>query len=189
MEKALDLALQELRVDYIDLLLIHWPIRERPLEAIFAAMQKLTEKDKLRFAGVSNYTKHHLQDAYDAGLSVPFNQVEFHPYLYQKDLLEFAASHGTRLIAYRPFGKGRLMEEEPLFEKIAKNHRKTPAQVILRWCIQKDVPVIPKASSREHLRENLDLFDFALSAEEEASIDQIDKFIRYCESDWNEFDY
>lgn len=188
MEAACDLALKELKIDYLDLLMIHWPDRKRPLEAILAAMHKLVEKGKLRFPGVSNYTKHHLQDAYDAGLSVPFNQVEFHPYLYQKDLLDFARAHGTELIAYRPFGKGELLQE-PLFKEIGKRHEKTPAQVVLRWCIQKGIPVIPKASSAKHLEANIDVFDFALSTEEESAIDLLNKNARYCLIEWNEFEY
>ncbi|NGX59739.1 MAG: putative oxidoreductase [Chlamydiae bacterium] len=188
-EAACDLALKELQIEYLDLLLIHWPDRTRPLEQILAAMHTLVHKEKIRFPGVSNFTKHHLQDAYDAGVAVPFNQVEFHPYLYQKELLDFGREHGTELIAYRPFGKGLLMDQDHLFAEIGKVHGKTPAQVILRWIIQKKVPVIPKASSTKHLLENFALFDFSLSSSEEAKLDAINKNCRFCETDWNEFDY
>lgn len=188
-EKELDLVLSELKVDYLDLFLIHWPDRNRPLEAILKAMHKQVEKGKLRFPGVSNYTQHHLQDAYDQGLKVPFNQVEFHPYLYQKQLLDFALQHGTRLIAFRPFGKGKLPSAEPLFAEIGKVHNKTASQVILRWIVQKDIPVIPKATSEKHIRENFTIFDFNLSTEEMEQIDALNKNFRYCDNDWNEFDY
>ena len=113
-------ALEELETDYIDLLLIHWPDRSQPLEKILQAMHTQKKKGILKFVGVSIYTEHHLQDAYDAGLTVDYNQVEFHPYLYQKRLLDFARSHSTKLIAYRPFGKGELLKEESLFSEIGK---------------------------------------------------------------------
>ena len=92
-EATCDQALKELKIDYLDLFLIHWPDRARPLEAILAAMHKLTQSGKLRYVGVSNFTMHHLQNAFDANLKVAFNQVEFHPYLYQKELLDFCNAH------------------------------------------------------------------------------------------------
>ncbi len=186
---ALDEALRELETDYLDLLLIHYPDRSRPLEDILAAMHKQVEMGKLRYPGVSNYTKHHLQDAYDKKISVPFNQVEFHPYLYQKDLWEFAEKHGTQLIAHRPFGKGMLLREEPLFEEIGKKHGVLPAQVVLRWIVQKGIPVIPKASSKKHMEENISIFHFSLTEEEMKQIDSLNKNFRYCQVDWSEFDY
>lgn len=188
-EAACDLALQELKLDYLDLLLIHWPYRARPLEQILLAMHKLVAKGKLRFPGVSNYTIHHLQDAYDANLSIPFNQVEFHPYCYQQELLAFCQEHQTRLIAARPLGKGKLMGQEPLFQEIAHAHHKSEAQVILRWIVQKGVPLVVKAASPRHLQENLALFDFTLSEEDMALLDQFDLKKRFYGGSWSEFDY
>ena len=188
-EETCELALKELEVDYLDLFLIHWPDRSRPLGATLEAMRRLVETGKVRSVGVSNYTQHHLQDAYGAGLNVPFNQVEFHPYLYQKELKEFCEKHGTRLIAYRPFGKGQLLKDEPFFDIIGKKHGKTGAQVILRWIIQKNIPVIAKASSEKHLKENFNIFDFELNSLEEQNIDRLNKNFRYCAGSWNEFDY
>lgn len=188
-EKTCDKALKELKTSYLDLFLIHWPERTRPLEKILQAMQSLVEKEKVRYVGVSNYTQSHLQDAYDAHLKVDFNQVEFHPYLFQKNLLEFCKKHGTKLISYRPFGKGKLLEEEPLFAKIGEKYGKTPAQVVLRWIIQKNIPVIPKASSKLHLQENFTIFDFTLTFAEESQINSLNRNYRYASVPWNEFDY
>ena len=188
-ESICDLALTELGVEYLDLLLIHWPDRNRPLEEILAALHKMVTKEKIRFVGVSNYTKHHLQDAYDANVAVAFNQVEFHPYLYQKQLLDFCKQHNTHLIAYRPLGKGKLLKEESLFSEIGKAHQKSAAQVVLRWIIQKRVPVIVKSVSSDHLKENLEIFDFTLSPEEEKKIDKLSCEKRFCGVTWNEFDY
>ncbi|NGX44949.1 MAG: Glyoxal reductase [Chlamydiae bacterium] len=187
--KACDLALQELGIERLDLMLIHWPIRSTPMEEVLAALDKQVEKGKLRYVGVSNYTAHHLQDAYDQGLKVAFNQVEFHPYLYQKDLLEFARANGTELIAFRPLGKGNLLNQESLFAEIGELHGKSPAQVILRWLLQKGIPTVPKASTEAHLKENIDIFDFSLSEDDERRIDGLNKNFRFCDSDWGEFDY
>jgi diketogulonate reductase-like aldo/keto reductase len=109
-------------------------------------------------------------------------------YLFQKELLDFCLSHHVRLIAYRPFGKGELLGE-PLFQFIGKKKNKSPSQVILRWLVQRNIPAIPKASSIEHLRANLDVFDFILSEEEMGKIDALHRNIRYCMRDFAEFSY
>lgn len=188
-EEICDLALKGLKTDYLDLFLIHWPDRDYPLVAILEELHALCEKGKIRFPGVSNYTIHHLQDAYDAGLSVPYNQVEFHPYLDQKELLDFSRKHGTELIAHRPFGKGQLLMDEPLFGEIGKKHGKSASQVILRWINQKGLPVVPKATTEEHLKENLAIFDFALSEGEMKQLDGFNKNFRYCLPDSDVFNY
>ncbi len=188
-EKACDLALKELDTDYIDLFLIHWPDRKRPLEEILAALHKMVEKGKVCNPGVSNYTEHHLQDAYDVGLQVPFNQVELHPYLNQEKLRVFCDKHGTKLIAFRPFGKGLLLREESLFDEIGKGYGKTGAQVILRWITEKGIPVIVKGSSRMHLSENFNCLDFDLTPQDLDQINLLNKDFRYCSKEWSEFDY
>lgn len=186
-EKLLEQSLRELDVDYLDLFLIHWPEKNSPLLEILESLHKLVEKGKLRFPGVSNYTEKLLQKGYDEGLAIPFNQVEFHPYLYQKQLLEFAKDNGTKLIAMRPFGKGELIQEEPLFAQIGEKYGKTAGQVILRWILQKGVAVIPKASSESHIRENFTIQDFFLSKEDEGALDHLNKNFRYCDPEWADF--
>jgi 2,5-diketo-D-gluconate reductase B len=182
-EKSCEQALKELGVDFLDLYLIHAPNRTFPLDKIFMAMEKLVTDGKIRKAGVSNYTIHHLEDLRKEGF-VPFaNQVEFHPYLNQKELLDYCRRHHIELISYRPFGKGKIFAEEPLFEQIGNKHGKSGAQVILRWLIQKDIPVIPKASSEKHLRENLDVFDFVLTKEEMSKLDHLHRNKRFCRAE------
>ncbi|HSX04065.1 MAG TPA: aldo/keto reductase [Rhabdochlamydiaceae bacterium] len=188
-DKACDKALKELGMDYLDLYLIHWPDRERPMIEILEAMNGLIKTGKVLHVGVSNYTIHHLKDALDAKLKVECNQVEFHPYLYQKELLQFCTQEGICLVSYRPFGKGELLDEEPAFAEVGKKHGKSGAQVILRWCVQKNIPVIPKASSKKHLEENFAIFDFSLTAKEMQALDRLNKNFRYCEIDTAEFDY
>lgn len=188
-QNACDSALDELGTDYLDLYLIHSPVRNFPLDKIFAALEGLVKRGKILRAGVSNFTVHHLEDLRKAGFTAFANQVEFHPYLYQEELWEYCKSHGTKLISYRPFGKGKLLKEEPLFNSIGEKHRKTGAQVILRWLIQKEIPVIPKASSKKHLKENLEIFDFALTEEEMKKLDSLNIGKRYCRPDDPAFSY
>lgn len=188
-QKACEMALQELGTDYLDLYLIHWPYREFPLDRIFRAMERLVAQGKIRKAGVSNYTIHHLEDLRQAGHTPFANQVEFHPYLNQKELLKYCQSHHVELIAYRPLGKGKLLQEEPLFDSIGQKYQKTGAQVILRWFLQQNIPVVVKSSSEKHLRENLAILDFSLSHAEMAQIANLDQNKRYCKPDHAEFRY
>lgn len=188
-QKACERALKELGTDYIDLYLIHWPYLDFPIDAVFMAMLKLAEQGKIIKAGVSNYNIHHLEDLRKAG-GVPFaNQVEFHPYLNQKELLAYCRKAGIELISFRAFGKGKLLREEEKFDLIGKKYGKTGAQVILRWLVQNEIPVVPKASSHKHLKENLEIFDFALTPEEMAELDGMHQNKRYCMPDDPAYSY
>ena len=183
-------CLRQLDTDYIDLLLVHWPDNYRPLLKIVEKMHSIKEKGKIRSVGVSNYTIHHLQDLIDEQIPVSVNQVEFHPFLYQKELLEFCNKHMIALEAYSPLARGKVFEEPVLIE-IGKNHKKTPGQVSLRWLMQKNIIAVPKGSSKEHLVENQQIFDFSLSEKEMQSIDEISqkKPMRLLQPDFHEFDY
>ena len=187
-EKEVSRALKELDVDYLDLYLIHWPDRSKPLPQIFQAMAREVETKRIRYIGVSNFTVHHMEDLIDAGCTMSANQVEFHPYLTQKPLYDFCKGEDIQLISYRPLGKGALVEE-PLFHQIGQKHRKSPAQVVLRWIVQKGVPVIPKASSEAHLKENFNIFDFSLSDKEMQEIEALNQNRRFCRGDREEFNY
>jgi diketogulonate reductase-like aldo/keto reductase len=188
-ERACDKALKELSTDYLDAYLIHWPNRSRPMEEMLRCLVDLKQEGKIKAVGVSNFTEHHLQDAYDAGIELSWNQIEVHPLLSQRHLIDFARSHGTKTIAYRPFGKGKLLHEIPLFSEIGDRHGKSPAQVVLRWLLERGLTVIPKASSYEHLKENFDVFDFALTEEETKALDGLNRDFRTCEKEFSEFDY
>lgn len=187
-EETCDAALEELGIDYLDLYLIHWPDRKKPMAQIFKQMEKLVEKGKIRHAGVSNFTIHHIQDLLEDGCKPFANQVEFHPYLFQKDLLDYCKLQKIELISYRPLGKGALLKE-PLFNKIAAHHAKSPTQIILRWLVQQEIPAIPKASSKEHLAENIDIFDFSLSPDEMKAIFSLHHNKRFCKGGNDEFNY
>lgn len=187
--KACEQTLKELGTPYLDLYLIHWPNLKYPLKKVFAAMDALTKEGKIMKAGVSNYTIHHMEDLRKAGFTPFANQVEFHPYLNQKELLDYCRTHDIRLISYRSFGKGKLLIEEPLFDTIGKKYHKTGAQVILRWLVQKEIAVIPKGSSQKHLKDNMEIFDFSLTDSETAQIDSLGQNKRYCDWDESEFTY
>ncbi|MGH7889698.1 MAG: aldo/keto reductase, partial [Thermodesulfobacteriota bacterium] len=113
-EAACDLALQELGTEYLDLYLIHWPRHTWPMSKILKAMENLAHQGKIKKAGVSNFTRHHLEDLLNDGCKPAANQVEFHPYLFQKELLEYCRLEKIQLISYRPLGKGELLSN-PLF--------------------------------------------------------------------------
>jgi len=187
-EKTCDLALKQLGTDYVDLYLIHWPDKDLPMTEVFQAMELLVKKGKIKKAGVSNFTIHHLENLLNDGCKPAANQVEFHPYLYQKELWDYCKTEKIQLIAYRPFGKGAILKD-PVLKKIGAEHGKNTAQVLLRWFIQKEIPTIPKASSEKHLRENFAIFDFELSEKEIHAIDKLHQNKRFCNSEDAEFDY
>ena len=187
-EKQCDKDLKDLNLDYFDLFLIHWPEREKSISMILEKMLKLKEKGKVRSIGVCNATVHHLQDILKDGLNVSINQVEFHPFFNQKELLKFCFDHKITLTGYCPIAQGAVFKEKVIRE-IGNNHKKTPAQVSLRWLTQKGLIVIPKGSSRDHIQENFEIFDFELSTEEMEKIDNLPTEKRIVNPDFNEFDY
>ena len=158
-------SLKRLRTDRVDLLLMHWPSRGVPLEETLGAMRELQEEGSVRYIGVSNFPPSMVEDA-ARHAEIFCNQVEYHPYEAQDDLLEQAKEMDYLLTAYRPLSKGTILNDETL-QEIGEAHGKTPAQVALRWLIQQEkVAAIPKATSEDHLRSNFDVFDFELSDEE-----------------------
>jgi 2,5-diketo-D-gluconate reductase B len=158
-------SLKRLRTVRVDLLLMHWPSEGVPLEETLSAMRELQEEGSVRHIGVSNFPPSMVEDA-TRHAEIFCNQVEYHPYQAQDDLLEQAKEMDYLLTAYRPLSKGTILNDETL-QEIAEAHGKTPAQVALRWLIQQEkVAAIPKATSEDHLKSNLDVFDFELSEEE-----------------------
>jgi len=165
--------LRELKLDYLDLLLIHWPNKEIPMAETFTALAEIVAEGKVRHIGVSNFTVRHLKEALSVSkVPIVVNQVEFHPFLYQKELLAFCKENKIRLTAYSPLARGKVFKDETL-KAIGKKHGKTPGQVALRWLHERGIVVIPKASSETHLKENLDLFGFALDDEDTTAIGRL----------------
>ena len=158
-------SLRKLGTDYVDLLLMHWPNPSVPVGETLGAMVELQEAGSVRHVGVSNFSSQQVEEAAEYA-TVFCNQVQYHPFRDQNELLEQAGAMDYLLTAYSPVAKGRAANDASL-QEIGAAHGKTPAQVALRWLVQQDkVAAIPKASSEEHLRANLDIFDFELSDEE-----------------------
>ena len=158
-------SLRRLRTDYIDLLLIHWPNPEVPLEESLGAMMRLKDEGRIRHIGVSNFSIGLLTEALRLA-PVVCNQVKYHPLLDQGEMLEFVRHHGLMLTAYSPLGRGHV-RSEPVLQEIGRRHDREPAQVALRWLMQQErVAAIPKAADPDHRRSNLRIFDFELSPEE-----------------------
>ena len=158
-------SLRKLRTDYIDLLLMHWPSQSVPLEETLGAMRELQEGGSIRHIGVSNFSPSMVEEA-TRYAAIFCNQVEYHPYKGQDKLLEQAKELDYLLTAYQPISRGEVLRDATLRE-IGEAHGKSPAQVALRWLIQQEnVAAIPKARSEDHLKSNLDVFDFELSDKE-----------------------
>jgi len=187
-EKCLDESLSDLGMDYLDLFLIHWPERSKSISSILEQMFKLKEKGKIKSVGVCNATIHHIQDIYDDGLTISVNQIEYHPFLNQSAILDFCNSKDIAVTAYSPIAQGAVHKNSEI-QKIAENHKKTPAQVSLRWLYQKGIIVIPKSTTRDHIAENLGIFDFELTKDEMSIIDSLHTGTRIVNPDFNEFDY
>jgi 2,5-diketo-D-gluconate reductase B len=158
-------SLKKLQTEYVDLLLMHWPNPSVPLEETLGAMTELQEEGSVKHIGVSNFPPSMVEEA-TRHATVFCNQVEYHPYRGQDELLKQARERDYLLTAYSPVAKGRVSRDAALKE-IGQAHGKTPAQVALRWLIQQEkVAAIPKAASEDHLRSNFGIFDFELSQEE-----------------------
>lgn len=170
--RAVAASLRRLDTDYVDLLLIHWPNPDVPLRQTLGAMLQLKAAHKVRHIGVSNFTPALVESALEV-TPILCNQVECHPYLVQERLRELAARYDHMLTAYSPLAQGRVMEDETLVE-IGEEHEKSPAQVTLRWHMQRDhVAAVPRSARAEHLESNFDIFDFELSSEEMSRISSL----------------
>lgn len=171
-------SLQKLGLDYLDLYLVHWPVK-RTLESTWRAMESLLAEGLVRSIGVCNFLPHHLDALLDIA-SVPpsVDQVEFHPWLQQPSLQAHLAEHDIELEAWAPIMRGHA-GEEPGLVSIAERHGVTPTQVALRWILQLGYIAIPKSVHVERIDQNADIFGFELSDEEMASIDTLDRGHRF----------
>jgi len=170
--ESVEESLGRLQVEYIDLLLIHWPHPRVPVEETLEAMVELSDRGMIRHIGVSNFTLPQLKTARELSeIPVVVNQVLYHPYKKQSALQQYCARHDIALTAYSPLARGDVLTDAVL-KRIGDRYDRSPAQVSLRWLVQQDsVVAIPKASSREHLTQNIDIFDFSLTGEEMRRID------------------
>ena len=176
--KAFDASLERLGTDYLDLYLVHWPKGEISKET-WKALEKLYKEKRVRAIGVSNFLQHHLEDLLSSAEIVPMvNQMEFHPYLVQQDLIDFCNSKGIQYEAWSPLMQGNIFDLD-VMKELASKYEKTIAQVVLRWNLQKGVVTIPKSSKKERIVANFDLFDFELSKEDVELLDGLEKGKRF----------
>jgi 2,5-diketo-D-gluconate reductase A len=163
-------SLQRLNLDYVDLYLVHWPLpRVNKYVDSWRAMIQLRDEGLIRSIGVSNFTEDHLERLEkETGVPPSVNQIELHPLWSQSHLREVDARFDIVTESWSPLGRNLPLESYPAVAQAAKNHRKTPTQIVLRWHLQLGALPIPKASSIQHQRENLDVFSFELSSDEMA---------------------
>jgi diketogulonate reductase-like aldo/keto reductase len=172
--KAFDASLQKLGMDYIDLYLIHWPVKEN-LSQNWTVLQGLYASQKVRAIGISNFLVHHIDELMKSAEITPaVNQVEWHPWARQQPLLDFCEKSGIVFEAWAPLMQGRI-DEIPELAEIGQKYGKSPAQVAIRWGLQHGVVMIPKSVRRERIIENADVFDFELWDEDMRRIDAVDR--------------
>lgn len=178
---ALQASLERLGLDYVDLYLIHWPTPERDLYVeTWKEFERLKSDGLVRSIGVSNFRIEDLERLKAETDTAPsVNQIELHPHFQQSELREYADTNDIRIESWSPIGgsKGNLLQDATL-QDIATAHKKTPAQVVIRWHLQHGLIVIPKSVHTERLKENIDVFDFELSPDEMKKIDSLDTGIR-----------
>lgn len=173
--RAFGESLAKMKLDYVDLLLLHWPSKEVPIPDTIAALCKVKKEGGARHIGVSNFTVALLDEAVRASSEpIACNQIEIHPYLDQTRVIAACRSHGVGIVAYSPVARGRLTDDGVLAD-IGKRYGKSAAQVSLRWLVQQGMGVVPRTSKVERLKENFSIFDFGLSQAEMSEIAALSK--------------
>jgi 2,5-diketo-D-gluconate reductase A len=173
---GLDECLRQLGLDYVDLLLIHWPLPQRDeYISTWKTFEKLLDAGKVRSIGVSNFKPAHLDRLLGAATIRPVaNQIQLSPRITRPDHVAYDNAHNIITVAWSPLGQGKDLLDEPLLAKIAATYGKTPAQVVLRWNIEQGIVAIPRSSNPARLAQNLDSFDFTLTPAEIAAISALD---------------
>ena len=174
LRNAFNEQLKKLGNDHVDLLLLHWPVFNKYIES-WRALEAIYNDGQARAIGVCNFVVDHLQDLMEHANIMPMvNQIEFNPRIHQPDTVAFCQDNHIQLEAWSPLGNGQLLNS-PVINKIAKEHGKSPAQVIIRWELQQGFIVIPKSIHEERMRENRDVYDFELDADEMEAIAMLDE--------------
>ncbi len=172
---ALKASLKRLGTDYIDLYLVHWPPPVEPGHHIWRVMEQLHAKGLAKNIGVSNYGLKRLLALLDKAKLKPFaNQIEVTPYRYNQELIKFCQDQGIVVEAYSPLTRGHRLHDKKLVD-IANGYKKSTAQVLIRWCIQRDLIPLPKSRHEARIKENFDVFDFKLAAKDMATLDSLNE--------------
>ncbi|MBB1078666.1 aldo/keto reductase [Limosilactobacillus sp. STM2_1] len=174
LRKAFNLQLKKLQTDYVDLLLLHWPVNNKYNES-WRALQDIYADGQAKAIGVCNFNVERMTDLLaHAKVTPAVNQIEFNPLIHQPEIVDFCHKQNIQLEAWSPLGNGRLLTND-VITKIAKQHHKTPAQVILRWEVQQNFVILSKTTHPQRMRENANIFNFALTDSEIESINQLDQ--------------
>ena len=172
--KAFDASMNKFGFDYLDLYLIHWPVKGKYKET-WRALEQLYKQGRVRAIGISNFLKHHIEDLLQTAEIIPMvNQMEFHPYLIQQDLINYCVENKIQYEAWSPLMQGHILENN-IIKKLAAKYGKTTAQIILRWDLQKGVLTIPKSIKKERIVSNSQIFDFEISQDDMELIDSLNK--------------
>lgn len=174
---GLNESLNRLGLDYVDLLLIHWPVPARDLfVSTWRTFEKLRDVGKTRSIGVSNFKRAHVERLQiDTDVVPAVNQIQISPYITRTEQRAYNSSHGIVTTSWSPLGQGNALLSEPLITRLAEKYGKTPGQVVLRWHVDLGLVAIPKSSNRARLRENLDIFDFTLDQADVAAMSTLDQ--------------
>ena len=172
--KAFETSMGKLKLDYLDLYLIHYPVKGKFPET-WKAMEKLYTEGRIRAIGISNFPERHIRELLKTAEIIPMvNQMEFHPYIIQQDLIDYCRETGIQYEGWSPFMRGKIFGID-LFNDLSKKYEKTMAQIALRWSLQKEVVAIPKSSRKDRILSNADIFDFEISGEDMDLIDKLDR--------------
>lgn len=173
--KSFEESLEKFNMDYVDLLLIHWPgqKKERYLDT-YRALENICQSKKAKSIGLSNFEIKHLKDIFaHCNIAPVVNQIERHPNLLRNELVDFCKKHNIVLEAWSPLGRGKLFNNDVILD-IAKKYNKTPAQIILRWNIESNIAVIPKSVNKDRIEENINVFDFKLEQNDIEKINSLE---------------
>lgn len=177
--QSFEKSLEALQTEYVDLLLLHFPVSIARKKA-WQALEKIYAAGQAKSIGVSNFTIKHLEEMKEYAQVMPaVNQVELHLFLQQPELIEYCRQHDIVIEAYSPLAHAHDMNE-PIIEEIAKKHDKSYAQVMLRWCIQKDLVILPKSVTPVRIEQNIAVFDFELDDEDMERLQSLDRSLRTC---------
>jgi len=177
--KAFEVSLQKTNLDYVDLYLIHWPEKGSQLK-IWRALERIKKEGRSRSIGVSNFAPRHLKELLVEGSAHPaVNQIELSPFLQQEHIYSFCQKENIHLTGYCPLSRGNRFDD-PNLSRIAKEMKKSAAQVMIRWALQRGHTVIPKSVSPERIEENANVFDFNLNNEQMKILDGLEEGLRFC---------
>ena len=180
--------LEELDTRYIDLLLIHWPNRSIPIEETLAAMNQLKNEGKIKAIGVSNFTKHHLEDTFKTNVQISNNQIELHPTFNQNSMKDYCDSKNIVITAYAPLGRGEDLDNE-LIQDLSKKYEVSTSQIILNWIMSRGIIAIPKSANPNRIEDNFNSTKWSLQKEDIEKINNLPQEERMVDTGWSDFDY